>query len=104
MDSCPHHNEGIRRRPVAGQVVLEVQMRQVWRFRGVKDSNVGNSVRMRFGRGPYLSGEAGMTTAEYAVGTVAAAGFAGLLLALLSSDEVRELLFNIVRAALEFGG
>lgn len=44
--------------------------------------------------------ERGMTTAEYAVGTVAAVGFAGLLVALLSSDEVRELLMNIVRSAL----
>lgn len=30
----------------------------------------------------------GMTTAEYAVGTVAACGFAGVLLKLLTSDTV----------------
>ena len=34
----------------------------------------------------------GMTTAEYAVGTVAACGFGGLLLQLLTSDSVMSLL------------
>ena len=46
------------------------------------------------------SGDAGMATAEYAIATVAAAGFAGLLILILRSDEVRELLFGIVRGAL----
>jgi hypothetical protein len=36
--------------------------------------------------------EAGMNTAEYAVGTVGACGFAGLLYQLLTSDFGRELL------------
>ena len=44
--------------------------------------------------------DAGMATAEYAIVTVAAAGFAGLLLVILRSDEVRELLLGIVRSAL----
>lgn len=42
----------------------------------------------------------GMATVEYAIVTVAAAAFAGLLLLILRSDEVRELLFGIVRGAL----
>lgn len=42
----------------------------------------------------------GMATTEYALVTVAAAGFAGLLVVLLRSEEVRELLFGIVRSAL----
>lgn len=42
----------------------------------------------------------GMATAEYAIATVAAAGFAGLLLVILRSDEVRGLLLGIVRGAL----
>lgn len=46
------------------------------------------------------SGDAGMATAEYAIATVAAAGFAGLLILILRSDEVRELLLGIVRGAL----
>ena len=44
--------------------------------------------------------ERGMTTAEYAVGTVAAASFAGLLIKLLTSDPVQDLLLRIVKAAL----
>lgn len=47
--------------------------------------------------------EAGLATAEYAIATVAAAGFAGLLFAVLSSGEVRELLTSIIRSALSVG-
>jgi hypothetical protein len=45
-------------------------------------------------------GERGMATAEYAIATVAAAGFAGLLVVILRSGEVRELLLGIIRSAL----
>lgn len=44
--------------------------------------------------------DAGMATAEYAIVTVAAVGFAGLLILVLRSDEVRGLLLGIVRGAL----
>lgn len=44
--------------------------------------------------------DAGMATAEYAIATLAAVGFAGLLVAILRSDEVRGLLLGIVRRAL----
>lgn len=44
--------------------------------------------------------EDGLATAEYAVATVAAVGFAGLLIALLSSDEVRGMLLSIIQSAL----
>lgn len=53
------------------------------------------AVRRRIG-----GGDVGMATAEYAIATVAAAGFAGLLIAILRSDEVRGLLLGIVRGAL----
>lgn len=43
-----------------------------------------------------------MTTAEYAVGTVAAAGLGGLLLKMLTSPEVQELLWGIVQHAFSF--
>ncbi|HEY8717014.1 DUF4244 domain-containing protein [Pengzhenrongella sp.] len=46
------------------------------------------------------SAEAGMATAEYAIATVAAAGFAGLLVVILRSGEVRGLLMGIIRGAL----
>lgn len=44
--------------------------------------------------------DAGMATVEYALVTVAAAGFAGLLLVILKSDQVRSLLVGILRGAL----
>jgi hypothetical protein len=47
--------------------------------------------------------DAGMATAEYAMATLAACGFAGLLIAVLRSDEVRGMLLGIVRQALTLG-
>ncbi len=47
--------------------------------------------------------EAGMATAEYAIATLAAAGFAGLLLLILRSAEVRGVLLGIFRQALQVG-
>jgi Protein of unknown function (DUF4244) len=44
--------------------------------------------------------EAGLATAEYAIATVAAVGFAGLLLAVLKSDTVRGMLESIISSAL----
>lgn len=44
-----------------------------------------------------------MATVEYAVATLAAAAFAGLLLVILRSSEVREMLTGIVRQALQVG-
>jgi len=44
--------------------------------------------------------EAGMTTAEYAVGTLAACGFGGVLFKVLTSDGVASLLAGLVRRAL----
>jgi hypothetical protein len=41
-----------------------------------------------------------MATAEYAVATLAACGFAGLLIVIMRGDEVRDLLLGIVRRAL----
>jgi hypothetical protein len=42
----------------------------------------------------------GMATAEYAIATLAACGFAALLLTLLRSAQVRDLLFGIIQRAL----
>ncbi|MDR1393389.1 MAG: DUF4244 domain-containing protein [Bifidobacteriaceae bacterium] len=44
--------------------------------------------------------EAGGITAEYAIAILTAAGFAGLLLAILQSDAVRGWLLDIVQRAL----
>ncbi|RJK97683.1 DUF4244 domain-containing protein [Vallicoccus soli] len=47
-----------------------------------------------------LAGDDGMTTAEYAVGTVAACGFAGLLYKVLTSGRTSTMLGDIVERAL----
>lgn len=44
-------------------------------------------------------GEGGMTTAEYAVGTVAACGFGGILYKLLTSDTMQTLLSEVLDKA-----
>jgi hypothetical protein len=46
----------------------------------------------------------GMSTAEYAVGTVAAAAFAGLLFKIVTSPEVRRMLLGIIHRALTLVG
>lgn len=45
-------------------------------------------------------GDAGMTTAEYAVGTIAACAFAAVLLAILKSGAVKGLVTSVITTAL----
>jgi hypothetical protein len=47
-----------------------------------------------------LRSDAGMTTAEYAVGTIAAVAFAVVLYRVVQSDAVRNALTSIVQSAL----
>lgn len=47
-----------------------------------------------------LSGDAGMSTAEYAVGTIAAVAFAGVLFKVVSSPSVQAALTAIIERAL----
>lgn len=55
-------------------------------------------------RGPWARAggdrEAGMTTAEYAVGTVAACGFGGILYKVVTSTQVVGWLTNVIGRAL----
>ena len=46
--------------------------------------------------------EQGMSTAEYAVGTVAVCGLGGVLIKLLSSDEFASLLWRVISKAFSF--
>ncbi|MFL6079074.1 MAG: DUF4244 domain-containing protein [Ornithinibacter sp.] len=48
-------------------------------------------------------GEEGMTTAEYAVGTMAAVAFAALLLAIVRSGPVKSALTKVIMTALGTG-
>ena len=43
--------------------------------------------------------EDGLTTAEYAVGTVAVVGLGGVLIELLTSEAVRDLIWTVVQGA-----
>ena len=63
---------------------------------GARDSAGPAGRRVRWS----VAAEAGMATAEYAIATLAAVGFAGLLVVILRSDAVRELLLGIVVRAL----
>jgi hypothetical protein len=47
--------------------------------------------------------EDGAATAEYAIATMAAVGFAGLLVVIMRSDEVKAILFDLIQSALSFG-
>jgi hypothetical protein len=50
-----------------------------------------------------MESEKGSATAEYAIATMAAVGFAGLLVVIMRSDEVKKLLYDLVMKALSFG-
>lgn len=49
---------------------------------------------------PRLTGDAGMSTAEYAIGTIAAAAFAAVLYAVVTGDSVVGALTGLVERAL----
>ena len=48
--------------------------------------------------------ERGSATAEYAIATLAAVGFAGLLVVILRSDAVRGMLTGLIQHALSYSG
>lgn len=48
-----------------------------------------------------LRAEEGMATAEYAIGTLAAAAFAGLLLMIMKGGELKDALQSIIESALQ---
>ena len=51
-----------------------------------------------------LARDDGAATAEYAITIMAAVGFAGLLVVIMRSGEVQQILTDLVRSALSFGG
>lgn len=81
-------------------IVLEVLVRALSAVRSVP---VRVAVRLTPGGPDARPADAGMTTAEYAVGTVAAAGFGGVLYKLLTSPEVLGLLRDVIVKALKLG-
>ena len=61
---------------------------------------IGKAIRLGRKRLGELSGDAGMTTAEYAVGTVAAVAFAAVLYKVVRSSAVQSALSGIITSAL----
>ncbi|WP_253259924.1 DUF4244 domain-containing protein [Subtercola boreus] len=51
-----------------------------------------------------LADDTGSATAEYAIATMAAVGFAGLLVVILRGDEVRSMLTDLIHRALTVAG
>ncbi len=51
--------------------------------------------------GSRVRGQSGMSTAEYAVGTIAACAFAALLFKIVTSPEVQEMLSGLIDRALK---
>lgn len=64
----------------------------------MKDNDLPRLTRRRAAR--LLTDESGAATAEYAITTMAAVAFAGLLVVIMRSDEVRGILTDLVRRAL----
>ena len=64
---------------------------------------MGRIRSLLFRRVPPGLREAGLATAEYAIVTLAAVGFAALLAAVLSSGELRAMLMSLITNALSFG-
>jgi hypothetical protein len=66
-----------------------------------RDTLLGRAISIiRKVRELQVSGELGIATAEYAVTTVAACGFAGVLYKLLSSESIAQLIGDLLRRAL----
>lgn len=59
---------------------------------------VSAAVQSRLGH-PDAGLEAGMTTAEYAVGTVAACGFGGVLYKVVTSPQILDLVKSVIGKA-----
>lgn len=61
---------------------------------------VRSEVATKVARKKNKRGERGMTTAEYAVGTVAACGLGGILIKVLTDPKMQELLWKLINTIL----
>lgn len=87
------------------QVARELQLldRAARRREARRKRSNARVIRRRQDHDEALGREAGMATAEYAIATLAAVGFAALLVAVLSSGEIKGLLMSLITSALNFG-
>jgi len=62
---------------------------------------VGNKIRALSGRLTlFVVGDDGMSTVEYAIGTIAAAAFGAILYTVITGDSIVSALTNIINRAL----
>jgi hypothetical protein len=95
----PHHNPGRRNASaVRGGRTIDHGPGD-WPAEGIPGQELGEVPAEGRSRG---TGEDGIATAEFAIVTLAAVGFAGLLVTILTSGDVRELLLGLVRQALSY--
>lgn len=92
--------EGVDSAPPPGTLVLARAARH---RKSADGSTASGSPALRHRLLRRVAGERGAATAEYAVATMAAVGFAGLLVVILRGDEVRGILMELVRNALTVG-
>lgn len=71
---------------------------QMVRARGMAARALGAAVARLRG---LLLGDAGMSTAEYAIGTIAAAAFASLLYAVVTGESVTGALTSLIERSLQ---
>jgi Protein of unknown function (DUF4244) len=91
----------VRRAAVSGvRAAASAGRRVAARLGRVASSAGARALGGAHGRAGVVPRDAGMATAEYAIATIAAVGFAGLLVVVLRSGEVQELLAGIIRRAL----
>ena len=62
--------------------------------------STARATRARAARARLLRGDDGMSTVEYAIGTIAAAAFAAVLYAVVSGDSIVTALTELVQRAL----
>ncbi len=71
---------------------------------GLQERALGALTRRQVDLGTWLekraNPEEGSTTVEYAIGAIATAGFAGLLIAVLKSGGVKAMINSIIQSAL----
>jgi hypothetical protein len=69
----------------------------------VRSLPVRAATRLALAGSPDRPHDAGMTTAEYAVGTVAACGFSGVLYKVITSPQVLDLVKDVISRAFKLG-
>ena len=82
---------------------LSVGVRGARRSKSIAHKEKGKTMESKEIMRVDLRDETGATTAEYAITTLAACGFAALLVVLLKSEPINNILLNLMQTALGMG-